>query len=87
VKSLIAPAAILALGLAVAGFFVGGRYSFAPIRGNEIARLDRFTGEVSMCVLGTGGDGCGYVMEPPTAARDSDKDQRASSKPGGIGGS
>ncbi len=61
----IGAAAIIAAGLVIGGFLAGGRYEVAASRGNEIARLDRLTGAVSMCVPGTKGDGCGFLLDPP----------------------
>lgn len=61
-KANIVAAAILALGLIVGGFCVGGRYEFILVQGNELARLDRFTGEVSMCVSGAE---CGFKLDRP----------------------
>lgn len=55
-------AAILALGLVVAGYLAGGRYELVHVRANELARIDRFTGEVEMCVNGAA-VACGFVVE------------------------
>lgn len=61
---IIIAAVILALGIADAGFLIGGRYTMLPSSTNAVTRLDRYTGEVSMCVPGTVG-GCGFMMESP----------------------
>lgn len=55
-------AVILALGLAVAGLLAGGRYELVHVRGNELARLDRLTGQVDMCVNGSQ-SACGFVLD------------------------
>ena len=49
---LLGAAAIVAIGLALAGFFIGGRYVLLPTSTNAVTRMDRFTGAVSMCVPG-----------------------------------
>ncbi len=63
-KQAIVVSLIIALGISAAGFFVGGRYTLMPTTTNAVTRLDRFTGEVSMCVPGAKGDGCGFVLDP-----------------------
>lgn len=56
-------ASIIALGLIVAGFLSGGRYTIVASQGNAIARLDRFSGTVTLCVPGAPGDGCGFILD------------------------
>lgn len=53
-------ALIIALGLIIGGYLAGGRYEIVHVGSNELARLDRFTGEVSMCINGAS---CGYVLD------------------------
>jgi hypothetical protein len=53
-------ALILALGLVVGGYLAGGRYEIVSSQGNAVAKLDRVTGEVTMCVVGAG---CGYKLD------------------------
>lgn len=61
-------ASIIAIGLAAMGFFIGGRYSMLHIESNTAIRLDRFTGDVLMCVPGaTKGEACGFVWDPEPA--------------------
>lgn len=55
-------ASIIAAGLMIGGFLVGGRYEIVSNQGNEVARLDRFTGHVSMCVPGTKA-ACGWMLD------------------------
>ena len=65
---LIASALIVACGLAAMGYFIGGRYTIIPYTPtNAVSRLDRLTGEVSLCVPGMSAGGCGFVMEKPAA--------------------
>lgn len=64
-KSQIASASILAVGLITGGFLVGGRYEIVPSQANTVARLDRFTGNVEMCVVGADVSGCGWVLDGP----------------------
>ncbi len=64
-SSRILQAAILSFGLILGGFLAGGRYTFVHTRGNEVARLDRYSGAVSMCVVGAAGDVCGWRLEQP----------------------
>lgn len=59
------PASIVALGLVVGGFLAGGRYDIAPMDGGAVARLDRFTGKVAMCVPGTRAE-CEWMLDPPS---------------------
>ena len=66
------PAIIIAIGLIVGGFLAGGRYAIAPSQSNAVARLDRFTGQVSMCVIGAGSDSCGWTIRPRTGSAASD---------------
>lgn len=54
----------ISLGLLGGGIAVGGRYVAVPTGTNAIARMDRFTGEVTMCVVGAAGDACGFVLDP-----------------------
>ena len=61
---LLAASAIVAAGLAIAGFFIGGRYTMLPTSTNAVTRLDRFTGAVSMCIPGTK-DGCDFTLDAP----------------------
>ncbi|MGF7162360.1 hypothetical protein FHS85_004014 [Rhodoligotrophos appendicifer] len=62
---IVAASVIMALGIGVAGFFAGGRYEIIGSTSNTIIRLDRYTGEVSMCVPGMKGDSCGFILDPP----------------------
>lgn len=62
------PAAIIAVGLIAGGFLAGGRYAIAPSQSNAVARLDRFSGQVTMCVIGAGTDSCGWTVRPRTTA-------------------
>ncbi|WP_188824056.1 hypothetical protein [Novosphingobium indicum] len=51
-------AVIMAFGLSLAGYFAGGRFSMEAVSqdGDHIAwRMDRFTGEVSLCHARQGG--------------------------------
>jgi hypothetical protein len=59
--AIIVQAIIIAMGLIVGGFLAGGRYVIVNSSTNAVARLDRFTGAVSMCVPGT--DGCGFMLD------------------------
>lgn len=59
-----ASAVILAVGLIVGGFLAGGRYEVVGSRGNEIARLDRFTGDIAMCIPGTDAP-CQWKLDRP----------------------
>lgn len=68
----IIPAAIIAGGLIVGGFLVGGRYAIAPSQSNAVARLDRYTGQVSMCVIGAGADSCGWTVRPQSGSAAND---------------
>jgi hypothetical protein len=52
------PAIIIASALLVSGFLVGGRYQIILVRGNELVRMDRYTGETEMCISGSG---CGFI--------------------------
>lgn len=65
-------AGIIAGGILIAGFLIGGRYEIVASQSNIIARLDRFSGRVDMCVPGVSrtGENCGIVMDPvsPEAA-------------------
>lgn len=62
----IIPSAILALGLMVAGFLFGGRYSLGN-EGGQIWRLDRYTGHVWVCAADDAGTlGCGRAEESAT---------------------
>lgn len=60
----IAAAALIALGLCAGGFLAGGRYTMVASQGNAVARPDRFTGDVTMCVPGARGQACGFIMDP-----------------------
>lgn len=66
-KSETLPAIIIAVAIAAAGFLAGGRYEIVRSDGNSVARLDRFTGEVSMCIPGSPGGACGFVPAPTPA--------------------
>lgn len=49
------PALILAVGAVAAGYMVGGRYTFVAVtdEADLVAwRMDRFTGQVTLCVAG-----------------------------------
>lgn len=59
-------AVIIALGLTIGGFLAGGRYAVVASTGNSIARLDRYTGAVEMCVVGAAVS-CGWTLDHPTA--------------------
>lgn len=57
---------IIALGLVVSGFLVGGRYSLIPVTTGSsavVARLDRLTGAVETCVLVGVFDSCDWVRD------------------------
>ena len=69
VRQNLIPAAIIAAGLIIGGFLAGGRYAIAPSQSNTVARLDRFTGQVSMCVIGAGTDSCDWTVRPPDRPR------------------
>lgn len=62
-KNLI-PATIIGIGLIVGGYLAGGRYTLVHTASNAVARLDRLTGEVSMCIVGNGADSCGWTVRP-----------------------
>lgn len=64
-KSQIAGASIVAVGLIIGGFLAGGRYEIVPSQANTVARMDRFTGNVEMCVVGAEVSGCGWVLDGP----------------------
>ena len=64
------PAAIIALGLIVSSFLIGGRYTLLHGQGelvNHVIRLDRYTGTMSLCgSLGIGNTAsvsCGTFTE------------------------
>ena len=67
-KSNIAAALIIALGLIVGGFLAGGRYSFAATEGGSVARLDRYTGTVAKCIPGTKEE-CAWLLDEPPYTR------------------
>ena len=64
-KANLIAAAILAVGLIIGGFMSGGRYQIVHVQGNELARLDRFTGEVLKCMNDDGGLPCGFTVDKP----------------------
>jgi hypothetical protein len=64
----IAPAVIIGLALVVAGFLLGGRYSLTATEGGSLARLDRYTGEVTKCIPGTENE-CGWMLDQPPVGR------------------
>lgn len=66
-RSNIIAAAILAAGLAVGGFLAGGRYSMHVIDRQTAIRLDRWTGDISMCAFAVAGSegSCGWELAPP----------------------
>lgn len=63
-------ALIVAAGLVVAGYLIGGRYVFTPNGGNSVIRSDRLTGDVALCMAGTK-DSCEWEItsEPERPAR------------------
>ena len=61
------PAAIIAVGLIAGGYLAGGRYALVHTDSNAVARLDRLTGDVSMCIVGNGADSCGWTVRPRNA--------------------
>ncbi len=62
---LIIASVIMALGFAATGYFIGGRYTIIGSNSNEVTRLDRYTGEIAMCVPGTK-SGCGFMLDAST---------------------
>jgi hypothetical protein len=66
-------ALIVAVGLIVGGYLAGGRYTIVQMNGQSIARLDRWTGAVKLCLVGMayestkGEDSCAWEYEPPPA--------------------
>lgn len=62
-KATLIGACIIALGLAAGGYLAGGRYELISVRGNELARLDKLTGEVLMCVNGVKPEPCGFKLD------------------------
>lgn len=61
-KSRLVGAAIIAFGLVIGGFLAGGRYEVVAGYGNTTTRLDRWTGEVEMCVADTRSPNCGWIV-------------------------
>jgi hypothetical protein len=59
----ITAAVIISVGLVITGFLIGGRYTIMTTSTNAVTRLDRLTGEVSMCVPGAKGGACGFVLD------------------------
>lgn len=55
-------ALIVASGLIISGVLAGGRYDYVPLQGDSIARADRFTGEVDLCIPGTA-HGCAWSLD------------------------
>jgi hypothetical protein len=45
----ILPATVIALGIALAGYFLGGRYVVVPSQGGSAYIVDRFEGTVRKC--------------------------------------
>lgn len=61
----IAPATIIAIGLIVCGFLSGGRYTMSLDEQKTAIRLDRWTGEIEMCLVGADvEESCGWVDMP-----------------------
>ena len=60
-KNNIIAASIIAVGLIVAGFLSGGRYSAVHTRGDQFLLLDRWTGNVNGCDVQ--GEGCAWYVE------------------------
>jgi hypothetical protein len=59
----LASSAILAIGLIVAAYLAGGRYTMLNLGDGEVARLDRFTGDMVRCIPDT--PGCGWEIITP----------------------
>lgn len=64
-KERVLPAAILAIGIALAAFLFGGRYSMVRDGSNIVWRLDRYTGDVWACGVPDEQEmaGCGKLSE------------------------
>jgi hypothetical protein len=62
-RSSITSAIIIALGLVVGGFLAGGRYSIVRSEGDTVARVDKLTGDISLCVLGSQPPSCDWVFD------------------------
>ena len=52
------PAALIALGLMVGGFLLGGRYQAVPARGDSVWVIDRITGTPRYCSTFSNGWSC-----------------------------
>ena len=66
-RTALAASLILALGLVAAGFLAGGRYEIVGGDANTVVRLDRFTGQVTMCIVGSGLNSCGWEVQPASS--------------------
>ena len=57
--------AILALGIVLAAFLIGGRYTILELDESNVWRLDRYTGKIWICGAETddGILGCGPLQE------------------------
>ena len=77
----ITTAIAIAIGAAVisAAIMFSGRYAIEPIGPGDdwteaVWRVDRITGEVSVCILAKSDSGCGRIPESATSARSSKRD-------------
>jgi hypothetical protein len=66
---MIVSAVIVAISLVATGYVLGGRYMILPTTSNAVTRLDRLTGEVSLCIPGASAAGCGYILEKPSSGK------------------
>lgn len=57
------PACIIAGAVVIGSLLIGGRYEIVPSQANTVARLDRLSGKVEMCIVGAG-SACGFVVDP-----------------------
>lgn len=63
----IIPASVLAVGIAAAGYFVGGRYIVVETnRGSVVFVVDRFSGAVQTCDAGIEVAECAVVQSAGT---------------------
>lgn len=75
INSRVGAALILAAGLTLGGFLSGGRYQITSVDRQTVARVDRWSGTVSMCAIGSAvTDSCGWVIYEHQRAN-SDREQ------------